>query len=107
MKNLLFVLGIGLTIFSCNAKPDKNDAELRAQTMVSCEKEALQANMSDEKKILVKEYCSCATDKMLGEFTYTEMLQLNSPSKELQDRLMKLIDPCVRELKTKSAEIGE
>ena len=107
MKNLFFVLGIGLTIFSCNAKPDKEDSELRAQTMTSCEVAALKPEMSVEKQTLVKEYCSCATDKMLGEFTYAEMLQLNSPSKELQDRLLKLVDPCLKELKIKSTEIEE
>ena len=107
MKNLLFTIGVALTIFSCNAKPDKDDPKLREQAMTSCEQAALQPTMSAEKKTLVKEYCSCATDKMLGEFTYAEMMQMNTPSKELQDRLMKLVDPCLKELQTKSAEIGE
>ncbi len=101
------MFGIGLLAFSCNSKPDKEDPELRAQATTACEKAALQTSMSDQKKTLVKEYCGCATDKMLGEFTYTEMLQMNKPSPELQERLTKLVDPCLKELKTKSAEIGE
>ena len=73
MKKILFGCIISLTVFSCNKKPDKDDAELRAQVMASCESTALSPEMSEENEILVKEYCSCSTDKMLGEFTYAEM----------------------------------
>ena len=105
MKKILFGCIVSLTVFSCNKKPDKDDVELRAQVMASCESTALSPEMSEEKEILVKEYCSCSTDKMLGEFTYAEMMMMNNPTKELEDRLKKMIYPCLKDLEGKSAEL--
>ena len=34
-------------------------------------------------------------------------MQMKNPSPELQERLMKVIEPCMNDLKTKSAELGE
>ena len=62
MKKILFGCIISLTVFSCNKKPDKDDAELRAQVMASCESTALSPEMSEEKEILVKEYCNLQAD---------------------------------------------
>ena len=42
---------------------------------------------------------------MLGEFTYAEMMMMNNPTKELEDRLKKMIEPCLKDLEAKSAEL--
>ena len=107
MKRFIVGLTIGLSMISCDSKSDKNDDGMRNQALLACETEAITSEMSPKKKELVKEYCSCATDKMLEEFTYAEMMQMNNPSKELQDRLMEFVKPCLQELKTKSDELGE
>ncbi|MGV0753650.1 hypothetical protein [Empedobacter brevis] len=107
MKRSVLGFILGLSVMGCNSKPDKEDENLKIQAMTSCENAAITPEMSGVKQKLVKDYCSCSTDKMMGEFTYVEMMQMNNPSQELQDRLMKLVEPCLKELKTKSAELGE
>lgn len=107
MKKIILGIFAGFALIGCNAKADKNNAEHKAQAMTACEQAAITPGMSVAKQGLIKKYCDCSTDKMLDEFTYSEMLQMNSPSKELQDRLMKVIEPCMNDLKTKSAELGE
>ncbi|WP_413532338.1 hypothetical protein [Empedobacter brevis] len=105
MKNIILVTIFGLTIISCNAKADKNNSEQKAQAMIACENAATTEGMSAEKKELVKKYCDCSTDKMMDEFTYKEMLQMNNPTPELQERLMKLIEPCMNDFNAKSSEV--
>ncbi|MDM1546389.1 MAG: hypothetical protein ACRC8Z_07110 [Empedobacter falsenii] len=107
MKKIILGLIFGLTIVSCNSKADKHNAEQKAQAMTACEQAAITPGISAAKKELITKYCDCSTDKMMDEFTYTEMMQMNNPTPELQERLMKLIEPCINDLKTKSAELGE
>ena len=107
MKKIILGLIFGLTIFSCNAKGDKNNAEEKSQAMTACEQAAITPGISAAKKELITKYCDCSTDKMLDEFTYAEMMQMKNPSPELQERLMNVIEPCMNDLKPKSAELGE
>ena len=107
MNKFVLCIGLGVLVFCCNSKSEKINEEIKSQAMTSCENAASQPNMSPKKKALVKEYCNCATDKMVAELSYIELMQMNNPSKELQSRLIKLVEPCLAGLKTKSAEIGE
>lgn len=107
MKKIILGLIFGLTIVSCNSKADKHNAEQKAQAMTACEQAVITPGISAAKKELITKYCDCSTDKMMDEFTHTEMMQMNNPTPELQERLMKLIEPCINDLKTKSAELGE
>lgn len=107
MNKIILGLVTGLALVGCNAKADKNNAEHKAQAMTACEQAAITPGMSTAQQEVIKKYCDCSTDKMLDEFTYAEMLQMNKPSKELQDRLMKVIEPCMNDLKTKSKELNE
>lgn len=105
MKRIILSLVLGLTIVSCNSKADhNNNVEFKKQALVACKNAAITPGMSIDQQELIKKYCECSTDKMLVEFTYEEMLQMDKPSKELQDRLLKVIEPCMDELKNKSVK---
>lgn len=105
MNKIIFGLVVGLSVVSCNTKPDKDDETLKKQTMEACENAAIQPNMTEGQKTALKSYCSCSTDKMIGEFSYVEMMQMNEPTPELKSRLEKLIAPCIKELEVKMDEL--
>ncbi|WP_313376299.1 hypothetical protein [Chishuiella sp.] len=98
MNKVVLLLMLVALIVSCNSKPDKNNTVLKNETISYCEKTAIQEGMSESKKELVKKYCTCSSEKMLGEFTYAEMMQMKNPTPELKLRLEKLVEPCLKDL---------
>ncbi|WP_313383865.1 hypothetical protein [Chishuiella sp.] len=107
MKKIVLLLTVITLIISCNSKPDKNNTVLKNETISYCEKVAIQEGMSESKKELVKKYCSCSSEKMIGEFTYAEMMQMKNPTPELKSRLEKLVEPCLKDLTNNLDEIDK
>lgn len=105
MNKYFFGLVVGLSLVSCNNISDSNDKKLKNEAMEACESNVIQASMGKDEKAVLKSYCNCSTDKMIGEFSTVELIQLNNPSPELNERVMKLIAPCIKELEIKRNEL--
>ena len=108
MKRILLVANFSLILMGCNSKADEAiKSDLKTQALKACEETAIKPSMSAKKKTLVKEYCRCSTDKMIAEFSHAELMQMNHPSDELQEKLAELVGPCLDDLQTKTEKLNE
>lgn len=103
-QNLLFILLLPLFFGSCNKKVEKSKKNID-EFVNSC---IMEAKTSYGNEMFsnddIKNYCTCAADKALGEFTTKEIDKLNHYEKypELQERMEKIIEPCINELAAKA-----
>ena len=104
IQNLLFIFLLTLFTVSCNQKVEKSKKNID-DFVNSCMMEAKTSYGNDLfSNDDIQNYCKCAADKALGEFTAKEIDQLDDYEKhpELQVRLEKIIEPCINDLAKKS-----
>lgn len=106
MKKLIPVamLAVFMTV-SCNQKVEKSEENLEV-FISTCEQEAKKqtAGMFTDEDVTT--YCTCAADKAMDEFSTAEMLKMNLPNAdpELEQRMMKVVQPCIDDLSTKAKQ---
>ena len=97
MKKLLILSIIGCNVFAC--KPSKD--QLMKEFINSCIDEAGRAAKDDETKKLITDYCNCAGQKMIDQFSVEELQRLikNPNDADIVRKLEPIINSCSELLK--------
>ncbi len=101
MKNILKLsfITISFLTISCNSKVEKSEANMK-EFVSTCVNEAKSSYSGQFKDEDIEKYCNCAADKAIDQLKATEMVKLNAPGQfpELQEKFMKIIQPCIDDL---------
>ena len=101
----IFSTGI-LFLISCDKKVEKSNKNIN-DFVSSCVGEAKKSYSSILSEKDIFDYCNCAADKALDEFTTKDLSKLNNLDKhpDIQNRMAKAIEPCVEELSVNKNKI--
>ena len=87
-----------IATISCNKKIEKNETNMKefVNTCIEGAKGQYPGAITD---LQIKEYCKCAGEKTLDNFTAAELIKLNAPAQypELEQKMIKLVEPCINE----------
>jgi len=93
----LFIIGLFMT--SCNQKIEKSEENMK-EFVTTCTNEAKKSYSETFTDQQINTYCECSAGKALDEFNAGELVKLNAPAQypELQERMLKVIQPCIDDL---------
>jgi len=98
MKKLFVTAVIGASLFSISCKPSKD--QLKKTFVKSCIEEAGKTVKDEKSKKAIADYCDCAGQKVVDQFSYEELQKLdkNPNDAELNKKLEPIINTCAEAL---------
>lgn len=110
MKRLFYlVLFVPVAVLAGVGNKSKEDA--KREFVKSCVDSGLPQMTTEASKVIFRDYCACAGDKVIESFTAAELEDINRleeknhmdpyEQKLLTDRFMKVIKPCLDELQAR------